>query len=65
MRLRDYKLIDACGLSFAVADAVELVKRKADIVLSNKGGQHAFREAVETLLELRGDDIKHVIMSLL
>ena len=61
--INDYKLIDACGLSFAVADAVELVKRKADIVLSNKGGQHAFREAVEMLFNLKGLDIKDIIES--
>lgn len=59
--INDYKLIDACGLSFAVADAAELVKSKADIVLSRNGGQHAFREAVEKLLELRGVDIEQII----
>lgn len=59
--INDYKLIDACGLSFAVADAAELVKRKADIVLSRNGGQHAFREAVEKLLELKGVDVEKII----
>lgn len=59
--INDYKLLDACGLSFVVADAAELVKNKADVVLSRKGGQHAFREAVERLLELREVDIKNII----
>lgn len=59
--INDYKLIEACGLSFAVSDAAELVKRKADIVLSHNGGQHAYRKAVEILLELKGVDVEKII----
>ena len=59
--INDLKLIDACGLTFAVADAAELVKKKADIVLSHNGGQHAFREAVEMLLELKEIDVEKII----
>ena len=59
--INDYKLIESCGLSFAVVDAAEIVKEKADIVCKNAGGKHAFRKAVDTLLNLRGIDINEII----
>lgn len=59
--INDYKLIESCGLSFVVADAAESVKEKADIVCKNAGGKHAFREAVEMLLNLREININEII----
>jgi 3-deoxy-D-manno-octulosonate 8-phosphate phosphatase (KDO 8-P phosphatase) len=43
-----------CGLSFAPADAMEMVKERADVVTSLPGGQGAVREAAEILLKRLG-----------
>ena len=51
--LNDVKLLQACGLAFAVGDANHRVKEVADIVCEHSGGQGAFREAVEMLLEMK------------
>lgn len=59
--INDYKLIESCGLTFAVADAYDEVKKGADVVLTREGGKHAFREAVELLLKLIDFDIHKVI----
>lgn len=59
--LNDYKLIDACGLTFAVADADELIKSKADIICKNIGGNHAFREAVDILINLLQLDVHTIV----
>lgn len=59
--INDYKLIESCGLTFAVADAAEIVKQKADIVCHKEGGHHAFREAVDILLGILGFDEKAII----
>lgn len=40
-----------CGLGVTVANARDEVKRAADIVLQTQGGQGAFRELVDMLLE--------------
>lgn len=42
-----------CGLGVTVANARDEVKRAADIVLQTQGGQGAFRELVDMLLEQR------------
>lgn len=59
--INDLRLIRKCGLSFAVADADERVKKSADIICAHKGGDGAFREAVEILLELCDVDINHIV----
>ena len=60
--LNDVKLLGACGLGFAVGDADKRVKDVAAIVCDRKGGQGAFREAVERLLELHGKSIESIII---
>ena len=59
--LNDVNLLKTCGLSFAVADADIRAKEVSDIVCSHNGGYGAFREAVETLLTLRGISIDNII----
>ena len=61
--INDVKLMKASGLSFAVADATGKAKECSDIVCSHEGGNGAFREAVEKLLELKGIDIEKIISS--
>lgn len=50
----DLPAFEACGISFAVADAPEYVKRAATHVLASKGGEGAFREVAERVLRARG-----------
>ena len=59
--INDLKLLCECGLSFAVRDADDRLIKVCDIVCDKKGGQGAFREAVEILLTLRGIDIDEII----
>lgn len=59
--INDLKLLCECGLSFAVRDADNRLIKVCDIVCDKKGGQGAFREAVEILLTLRGIDIDEII----
>lgn len=51
--LNDVKLLASCGLSFAVGDADNRAKGVSDIICKHLGGCGAFREAVESLLELK------------
>jgi 3-deoxy-D-manno-octulosonate 8-phosphate phosphatase (KDO 8-P phosphatase) len=48
--LPDLPLIERVGLSYAVADAVPAVRRRADRVTRARGGQGAVREVCEQLL---------------
>ena len=59
--LNDVKLLKACGLSFAVGDADKRAKESSDIVCRQQGGDGAFREAVEKLIELKGINIDTII----
>lgn len=63
--INDLKLLRECGLSFAVADADERLIKACDIVCNKKGGQGAFREAVEMLLVLKGIDMDEIIEEIL
>lgn len=45
--LNDLEVMDAVGFSGCPADAVESVKRKANVVLNRKGGDACVREFVE------------------
>jgi 3-deoxy-D-manno-octulosonate 8-phosphate phosphatase (KDO 8-P phosphatase) len=53
--LVDLGAMDLAGLSVAVADAHELVRRRADWVTRRGGGRGAAREVCEMLLEARGE----------
>lgn len=59
--INDLKLLRECGLSFAVKDADNRLIKTCDIVCNEKGGQGAFREAVEMLLTFRGININEII----
>jgi len=48
--LPDLGLFDACGFSACPADAVEGVRRRADLVLGRPGGRGAVRELIEEVL---------------
>ncbi len=53
--LNDLSLIKAAGLSFSTANATELCKAYATVVLKKNGGDGAFREAVELLSDWRNE----------
>lgn len=59
--LNDVKLLRKCGLSFAVADAVQMVLDSSDIVCVHKGGNGAFREAVEILITLSDCELSQIV----
>lgn len=50
----DLPAFAACGISYAVADAAEYVKNQATYVLNKKGGEGAFRELADSILEAQG-----------
>lgn len=50
----DIPVLKSVGFSAAVADAVEVVKKSADYVAKNKGGQGAVREICEMILQAQG-----------
>jgi 3-deoxy-D-manno-octulosonate 8-phosphate phosphatase (KDO 8-P phosphatase) len=52
--LSDLSLLDVVGLPMAVGDAVEEVKRAAELVTSANGGHGAVREACEYVLKING-----------
>jgi 3-deoxy-D-manno-octulosonate 8-phosphate phosphatase (KDO 8-P phosphatase) len=51
--LPDLPLMERAGLSFAVADAVSAVRRRADRTTRARGGRGAVREVCEQLLQGR------------
>jgi YrbI family 3-deoxy-D-manno-octulosonate 8-phosphate phosphatase len=52
--LIDLGVLNAAGLSVAVADAVAEVRRNVDYVTRRAGGQGAVREVVELILKAQG-----------
>jgi 3-deoxy-manno-octulosonate cytidylyltransferase (CMP-KDO synthetase) len=50
----DLPAFAACGLSYAVADAPIYVQRRASAVLATQGGQGAFRELADAILQAQG-----------
>jgi YrbI family 3-deoxy-D-manno-octulosonate 8-phosphate phosphatase len=52
--INDLTVIEKAGLSFAPSDGVEEVQKKANVVLSRKGGEGAVREAAELILKSSG-----------
>lgn len=59
--INDIKLLSCCGLGFAVGDADEKVKQSALLICKHKGGDGAFREAVDILLKLQDVNIDIII----
>lgn len=53
--LIDIEVMERVGLPIAVANAVAPVKSVAKLVTEAKGGEGAFREAVEVVLHSRGE----------
>jgi len=53
--LNDLPAFDRAGFCFAPANAVEEVKRRADIVTQRRGGEGAVREAIEVIVKAKGD----------
>lgn len=50
----DLPAFAVCGLSFAVADAPNYVKKAVDYVLETGGGKGAFREISDMILQAQG-----------
>ena len=49
--LNDFKMLNKVGISFAVADAVDDIKKICDVVCVKKGGYGAAREMIEYILK--------------
>ena len=47
----DMEVFGLCGVSVTVNDAPDYVKAVADVVLENKGGQGAFRELTDKIVQ--------------
>lgn len=58
--LNDFELISHVGISFAPANASNIIKNKAHHICTSKGGEGAFREAVEILIEKMGLSVTEV-----
>lgn len=52
--LNDLPAFEAAGVCFAVDNAANELKDKADVVTARAGGHGAVREAIETILKARG-----------
>ena len=63
--LNDVKLLNACGFGIAVGDAALQAKDAACFVCEHAGGNGAFREVVEQLLELKNVSISDIIQNAL
>lgn len=50
----DLAVMRSVGFSFAVADAVEIVKEQASFVLTRNGGRGAVREVIDLILAAKG-----------
>ena len=50
----DLPAFEACGLSFAVADAPSYIKDAATYTLNTVGGSGAFREVADAILQAQG-----------
>lgn len=52
--LNDLAIMEACGLAAAVADAHAVVRKKAHYVCKLAGGEGAFRELVDFIIDAQG-----------
>ena len=59
--LNDIKLMQSCGLSFAVADACDYAKSVVDQVLTKNGGNGAFREMAEFIISAKNYFIEEIV----
>jgi 3-deoxy-D-manno-octulosonate 8-phosphate phosphatase (KDO 8-P phosphatase) len=50
----DLPPMSLCGMTFAPADAMDMVKERCDVVTTRTGGHGAVREAIEILLKREG-----------
>jgi len=50
----DLPPMSLCGMTFAPADAMDMVKERCDVVTTAPGGHGAVREAIEILLKREG-----------
>lgn len=53
--INDICLLGQVGLFFAVADACDVLRERADVVLKTPGGRGALREAAEVILKSRNE----------
>lgn len=51
--INDVEVMEVAGLTACPADATHYAKNKADFVCPNKGGQGAFRDFVELIIEAK------------
>jgi len=52
--LNDYVMLEEAGRAYAPADAVALIRERADWVLEARGGRGAVREMIEDLMTIEG-----------
>lgn len=50
----DIPIMEKCGFSAAPADCVKEIKKYADYICSNKGGEGCAREIIEMVIKARG-----------
>lgn len=50
----DLPMFEVCGISYVVNDAPQYIKTEAKRVLHSKGGEGAFREIVDEIVEAKG-----------
>ena len=50
----DIPMFEVCGISYVVNDAPQYIKEKAQRVLFAKGGEGAFREVVDEIVDAKG-----------
>lgn len=50
----DLPMFEVCGISYVVNDAPQYIKEKAQRVLFAKGGEGAFREVVDEIVNAKG-----------
>lgn len=53
--VNDLEVVQSVGLSFCPSDAEEIIKENVDYVINRKGGEAAFRKAVDFIL---GEELK-------
>lgn len=57
----DLQLLEAVGFSAAPANAPDYIKDHVDLITRKQGGEGAFREFVETMLQDNGIDMKDLV----
>ena len=57
----DLPMFEVCGTSYVVNDAPQYIKEKAQRVLFAKGGEGAFREVVDEIVDAKGLPFTHFV----